>query len=193
MLPGMIGAVNYGSGRKAYRPEQTVAGKTGTCIGQGSWLGLFTSYAPVVNPRLAVVVITRGTDAHNHLPAAVAGKIYSALSPRFGTQINFQVAQTDDDEATPSRDKKAAALNEEAQETKAATEAEEKAAEATADTTSGTEAGTTSTTTGPVAPESKSKVKATVLPVDTRPKTTTKPTPAKPAGNQTGQPKQPDQ
>ena len=40
MLPGMIGAVNYGSGRKAYRPEQTVAGKTGTCIGQGSLVGL---------------------------------------------------------------------------------------------------------------------------------------------------------
>jgi hypothetical protein len=49
------------------------------------------------------------------LPAAVAGKIYSALSPRFGTQINFQVAQTDDDEATPSKDKKAAVLDEEAQ------------------------------------------------------------------------------
>jgi len=89
MLPGMVGAVNYGSGRKAYRPEQTVAGKTGTCIGQGSWLGLFTSYAPVANPKLAVVVITRGTDAHNHLPAAVAGNIYRALSPRFGTQIDF--------------------------------------------------------------------------------------------------------
>ena len=196
MLPGMIGAVNYGSGRKAYRPEQTVAGKTGTCIGQGSWLGLFTSYAPVVNPRLAVVVITRGTDAHNHLPAAVAGKIYSSLSPRFGTQINFQVAETDDD-ATPSRNKKAAALDEEAQETKAATEAEEKAAEekaaTTADTTSGTEAGTTSTTTSPVAPESKSKVKATVLPVEERPKTTAKPaaTPTKPAANE--QRKQPDQ
>ena len=196
MLPGMIGAVNYGSGRKAYRPEQTVAGKTGTCIGQGSWLGLFTSYAPVVNPRLAVVVITRGADARNHLPAAVAGKIYSALSPRFGTQINFQVAETNDDEATPSRDKKAAVLDEEAQETKAATEAEkaaeEKAAEAAADTTSGTEAGTTST--GPVAPESKSKVKATVLPVDNKPKTTAKPvvTPAKPAGTQPGQPKQPN-
>jgi len=194
MLPGMIGAVNYGSGRKAYRPEQTVAGKTGTCIGQGSWLGLFTSYAPVVNPRLAVVVITRGADARGHLPAAVAGKIYSALSPRFGTQINFQVAETDDDEATPSRDKKAAALNEEAQETKAATEAEEKAAETTADPTSGTEAGTTSTTTGPVAPESKSKVKATIMPVETRPKSAAKPvtTPAKPAGNQPGQPKQPN-
>ena len=197
MLPGMIGAVNYGSGRKAYRPEQTVAGKTGTCIGQGSWLGLFTSYAPVINPRLAVVVITRGADARNHLPAAVAGKIYSALSPRFGTQINFQVAQTDDDEATPSKDKKAAVLDEEAQETRAATEAEkaaeEKAAEekAAAETTSGTENGVT---TGPAVPESKSKVKTTVLPVESRPKTTAKPgtTPAKPAVNQPGQPKQPD-
>src|SRR5882724_3782904 len=122
MVPGMIGAVNYGSGKKAYRPEQTVAGKTGTCIGQGAWLGLFTSYAPVVNPRLAVVVITRGTDAHGHLPAAVAGNIYRALSPRFGTLINFQIAEGPDDEATPNgtKDKKAAALNEEAKETKAA-------------------------------------------------------------------------
>src|SRR5881227_393400 len=124
MLPGMVGAVNYGSGRKAYRPEQTVAGKTGTCIGQGSWLGLFTSYAPVANPKLAVVVITRGTDAHNHLPAAVAGDIYRALSPRFGTLINFQIAEGPDDE-TPNPNKKAAALNEEAAETKAATEAQE--------------------------------------------------------------------
>jgi penicillin-binding protein 2 len=148
MLPGMIGAVNYGSGRKAYRPEQTVAGKTGTCIGQGSWLGLFTSYAPVVNPRLAVVVITRGSDARNHLPAAVAGNIYRALSPRFGTLINFQVAENSDD-ATPASDKKAAALNEEAQETKAATEAEANAEEAAADATNTTNAGTT---TGSVAP-----------------------------------------
>src|SRR5438105_966971 len=132
MLPGMVGAVNYGSGRKAYRPEQTVAGKTGTCIGQGSWLGLFTSYAPVVNPKLAVVVITRGSDAHNHLPAAVAGDIYSALSPRYGTLINFQIAEGPDDETTPNgaRDKKAAALNEEAKETKAAAEAEEKSDDA---------------------------------------------------------------
>src|SRR6059036_592950 len=126
MVPGMIGAVNYGSGKKAYRPEQTVAGKTGTCIGHGAWLGLFTSYAPEVNPRLAVVVITRGTDAHGHLPAAVAGNIYRALSPRFGTQINFQVAEGPDDE-TPNPNKKAAALNEEAAETRAAAEAEENA------------------------------------------------------------------
>src|SRR6266576_2706391 len=146
MLPGMVGAVNYGSGRKAYRPEQTVAGKTGTCIGQGSWLGLFTSYAPVVNPKLAVVVITRGTDAHNHLPAAVAGDIYRALSPRFGTQIDFQVAQTADDEETPAKGKKAVVLDEEAQETKAATQAEQKAVEEKAEAAAA-EAGTTNANT----------------------------------------------
>src|SRR5262245_6406548 len=196
MLPGMIGAVNYGSGRKAYRPEQTVAGKTGTCIGQGSWLGLFTSYAPVVNPRLAVVVITRGADAHNHLPAAVAGKIYSALSPRFGTLINFQVAQTSDDEA-PKGDKKAAALDEEAQETKAATDAEKKAEEKAEDDAAAEATksmpnadGTSASPTQPATPDAKSKVKATVLPVDNKPKTVAKPantpatTPPKPAANE---------
>ncbi|MFN2516785.1 MAG: penicillin-binding transpeptidase domain-containing protein [Pyrinomonadaceae bacterium] len=99
MIPGMIGAVNYGSGRKAYDPTQTVAGKTGTCNGgEGSWVGLFTSYAPLANPRLAVVVITRGTDAHRHLPAAVAGRIYRDLSQRFGTPRNLQIASTPDDE-----------------------------------------------------------------------------------------------
>lgn len=99
MIPGMIGSVNYGSGRKAYDPSQTVAGKTGTCNGgNGSWVGLFTSYAPLANPRLAVVVITRGTDAHRHLPAAVAGQIYRDLHQRFGTPTNLQIASTPDDE-----------------------------------------------------------------------------------------------
>ena len=99
MIPGMIGSVNYGSGRRAYDPLQTVAGKTGTCNGGGgSWVGLFTSYAPLANPKLAVVVITRGTDAHHHLPAAVAGQIYRDLHDRFGTPKNFQIASTPDDE-----------------------------------------------------------------------------------------------
>jgi penicillin-binding protein 2 len=188
MVPGMIGAVNYGSGKKAYRPEQTVAGKTGTCIGQGSWLGLFTSYAPVVNPRLAVVVITRGSDAHGHLPAAIAGNIYHALSPRFGTNINFQVAEGPDDE-TPTRDKKAAALNEEAKETKAETEAQENAEEAAA------EASANANGTAPANPdantnantandnESKSKVKPTVLPLENKKPANKTTAPAKPAAS----------
>ena len=195
MLPGMIGAVNYGSGRKAYRPEQTVAGKTGTCIGQGAWLGLFTSYAPVVNPRLAVVVITRGSDARSHLPAAVAGSIYRSLSSRFGTQINFQVAQgADDEEQANPRDKKAAALNEEAAETKAATEAEENAEEAAQTNNSSSNP----TTENAVGPEIKSKVKTTSLPIENKAKSPAKTVaPAKPKANETndGRPRrsQPEQ
>jgi membrane peptidoglycan carboxypeptidase len=114
MVPGMVGAVNYGSGRKAYDPTQTVAGKTGTCIGQGGWVGLFTSYAPLANPRLAVVVITQGTDARRHFPAAVAGEIYRQLNHRFGTAINLQVASTLDDEEKEVADAEAAAENAEA-------------------------------------------------------------------------------
>jgi hypothetical protein len=182
MVPGMIGAVNYGSGKKAYRPEQTVAGKTGTCIGQGSWLGLFTSYAPVVNPRLAIVVITRGADAHGHLPAAVAGNIYRALSSRFGTQINFQIAEGSDDDATPNggRDKKANALNEEAKETKAATEAEENSDDAADKANTAT--ANPSVNNSPAT--EKSKVKTTAMPVDNKPKTPAK-APAKTGGNNT--------
>jgi penicillin-binding protein 2 len=182
MVPGMIGAVNYGSGKKAYRPEQTVAGKTGTCIGQGSWLGLFTSYAPVVNPRLAVVVITRGADAHGHLPAAIAGNIYRALSPRFGTQINFQIAEGPDDESTPkgARDKKAAALNEEAKETKAAAEAEENGDDA-ADTNTTNANQNANVTSGPAT--EKSKVKTTSMPLENKPKAPAK-APAKPGTNE---------
>jgi membrane peptidoglycan carboxypeptidase len=125
MVPGMVGAVNYGSGKKAYDPLQTVAGKTGTCIGQGAWVGLFTSYAPLANPRLAVVVITRGSDARSHFPAAVAGRIYRDLNRRFGTPIHLQVATSES-----ANDSKAADLNEEDKDA-AAEAAEIEAAEAT--------------------------------------------------------------
>ena len=62
MVPGMIGSVNYGSGRRAYNPLETIAGKTGTCIQEGTWVGLFASYAPLANPRLTVVVIGLGSN-----------------------------------------------------------------------------------------------------------------------------------
>jgi len=127
MVPGMVGAVNYGSGKKAYDPLQTVAGKTGTCIGQGGWLGLFTSYAPLANPRLAVVVISRGPDARKHFPAAVAGRIYRELNNRFGTPVNLQLAT-----APGAEDPRAAELNEEEKEA-AEADAAEAAAEVTAE------------------------------------------------------------
>jgi hypothetical protein len=142
------------------------------------------------------VVITRGTDAHGHLPAAIAGNIYRALSPRFGTQINFQVAQgADDGEEVNPRDKKAAALNEEAAETKAATEAEENGDQAVEPANS---AGNNPNTNNTAGAEPKSKVKTTVMPIDSKPKTPAKTAaPSKPKANDTndGRPRrsQPDQ
>jgi hypothetical protein len=88
MIPGMIGAVNYGTGKGAYDSMLPAAGKTGTCIGQGSWLGLFGSFAPVGNPRLAVVVVTRGSGERGRVAAAIAGKIYKGLEGRFGVLGN---------------------------------------------------------------------------------------------------------
>lgn len=94
MIPGMIGSASYGTGKLAYDPVMQVAGKTGTCIGQGSWLGLFTSYAPVADPRLAVVVVTRGSGERGRVAAAIAGKVYRSLDYRFGRNINGQLATT---------------------------------------------------------------------------------------------------
>jgi beta-lactamase class D len=96
MVPGMIGSVSYGSGHRAYNPQEVIAGKTGTCIEHGVWVGLFTSYAPLDNPRLAVVVIARGADGRNHFPATVAGRIYRDLNVRFGTPTTALIANTSD-------------------------------------------------------------------------------------------------
>jgi hypothetical protein len=61
----------------------------------------------VLNPRLAVVVITRGADARGHFPAAVAGRIYRELGNPHGAPAGVNVAsrtvntfETDDEEET---------------------------------------------------------------------------------------------
>jgi penicillin-binding protein 2 len=113
IVPGMIGSVNYGSGKKAYDPYQTVAGKTGTCIGQGGWLGLFTSYAPVYDPQMAIAVVMRGPDARGHIAAAVAGNIYKALNHRFTNAPPGQIANTPLIPRPKIDPKAAAALNDE--------------------------------------------------------------------------------
>ncbi len=88
---------------------------------------MFTSYAPLANPRLAVVVISRGPDARKHFPAAVAGRIYRELNNRFGTPVNLQLAT-----APGAEDPRAAELNEEEKEA-AEADAAEAAAEVTAE------------------------------------------------------------
>jgi hypothetical protein len=82
VIPGMLGAVNFGTARRAYDPNINIAGKTGSCIGQGSWLGLFASVSPVVNPKYAVVVITQGESERGKFASEVAGKVYRTLNSR---------------------------------------------------------------------------------------------------------------
>lgn len=82
VLPGMMGAVDYGTARRAKDDSLNIAGKTGSCIGQGSWLGLFASVAPVQNPKYAVVVVTRGQAERGKWASQVAGKVYQALASR---------------------------------------------------------------------------------------------------------------
>ena len=79
VLPGMIGAAEYGTARRGVDASMGVAGKTGSCIARGSWVGLFASVAPVEDPKYSVVVITRGQSERGRYAAAIAGKIYQAL------------------------------------------------------------------------------------------------------------------
>jgi membrane peptidoglycan carboxypeptidase len=166
MVPGMVGAVNYGSGRAAYDPTQTVAGKTGTCIGDGGWVGLFTSYAPLANPRLAVVVIAQGTDARRHFPAAVAGEIYRGLNHRFGTAINLQVASTLDDEEKEVADAEEAA--EQTADSMAAETPETSAAKPNM-TTAPASAPANTQQAKPATQELRNPVKRVLMPLDKKP------------------------
>ena len=172
MVPGMVGAVNYGTARKSYDPTQTVAGKTGTCIGQGGWVGLFTSYAPLANPRLAVVVIAQGTDARRHFPAAVAGEIYRQLNHRFGTAINLQIATTLDDEEKEVADAEAEAANAEAANADATTTEANNGETTTAATATATPAPKTTVAPAaakPATSEPKNTVKRVLMPLEKKP------------------------
>ena len=82
VIPGMIGATQYGTARRGVDSTFDVAGKTGSCIAHGSWVGLFASVAPIENPKYAIVVITRGQSERGKYAAAIAGNIYKSLRNR---------------------------------------------------------------------------------------------------------------
>lgn len=95
IIPGMIGAATYGTARRGVDQSLDIAGKTGSCIGNGSWVGLFASVAPIENPQYAVVVILRGQGERGKYAAAVAGQIYNALRNRIrlDSKTNFAKLQ----------------------------------------------------------------------------------------------------
>jgi beta-lactamase regulating signal transducer with metallopeptidase domain/beta-lactamase class D len=76
---GLREVVKNGTGKAADISGSNVAGKTGTMINEGSGTGIFTSYSPVDNPSIVVVVALDGEHENGPLAAGVAGKIYEAL------------------------------------------------------------------------------------------------------------------
>jgi hypothetical protein len=94
VIPGMMGAAEYGTARRGVDASLGIAGKTGSCISKGSWVGLFASVAPIENPKYSVAVITRGERERGKYAAAVAGQVYRALSSRI-VRTDRNLAQTE--------------------------------------------------------------------------------------------------
>jgi membrane peptidoglycan carboxypeptidase len=94
VIPGMIGAAEYGTAHRGVDASQGIAGKTGSCISKGSWVGLFASVAPIEQPKYAVVVITRGEHERGKYAAAVAGNIYRSLGSSL-VRTDRNLAQTE--------------------------------------------------------------------------------------------------
>ncbi|MBI2690270.1 MAG: penicillin-binding protein [Acidobacteria bacterium] len=82
--PGMAGAVEFGTARRAYYdPNEPILGKTGTCTDRATptHLGWFGSFNEVGNNKLVVVVLLTGGKAVNGPVAAqIAGGVYKNLS-----------------------------------------------------------------------------------------------------------------
>jgi hypothetical protein len=93
MLPGMIGTAEYGTARRGVDATLGIAGKTGSCIYKGTWIGLFTSVAPVENPKYSVVVITRGSSERGKYAAAIAGRVYQSLATKIRPSRNLALAE----------------------------------------------------------------------------------------------------
>ena len=82
--PGMMGAVEYGTARRAgYVATDPIFGKTGTCTDGRSptHLGWFGSFSEVGDNKLVVVVLLTGGHAVNGpIASGVAGAVYKNLS-----------------------------------------------------------------------------------------------------------------
>ncbi|HLG98861.1 MAG TPA: penicillin-binding transpeptidase domain-containing protein [Bryobacteraceae bacterium] len=82
--PGMMGAVEYGTARRAgFNPSEPIFGKTGTCTDARSptHLGWFGSYNETGENKLVVVVLlTGGRPVSGPVASGVAGAVYKNLA-----------------------------------------------------------------------------------------------------------------
>jgi penicillin-binding protein 2 len=78
--PGMKGAVEYGTAKRA-KQDDTILGKTGTCSQGKTHLGWFGSFNDSGPRKLVVVVLlTGGRPSIGPLAAGVAGDVYRRLA-----------------------------------------------------------------------------------------------------------------
>ncbi|MBI5281740.1 MAG: penicillin-binding protein [Candidatus Solibacter usitatus] len=82
MKPGMMGAVDFGTARRAlYDANEPIYGKTGTCTDSRTHLGWFGSYNEAGRNKLVVVVLlTGGRRVNGPVAAGIAGQVYKNLS-----------------------------------------------------------------------------------------------------------------
>ena len=83
ILPGMGGAVNFGTARslKASFVQFPVFGKTGTCSNHGEHFGWFVSYGDSPTGRIVTVIFLDGSRGFSGPRAAeVTGQFYRAMS-----------------------------------------------------------------------------------------------------------------
>lgn len=80
---GMEAAVENGTARLAYDPDEQIYGKTGTCSQDGARLGWFVSYSSEEHPKYVVAVLLRGgRPMYGPHAAEIAGQIYRDLRER---------------------------------------------------------------------------------------------------------------
>jgi penicillin-binding protein 2 len=96
--PGMMGAVEYGTARRAnFDPNEPIYGKTGTCTDTtqpGVHLGWFGSFKELGRNKLVVVVLlTGGRGVSGPIASSVAGNVYHNLSAAnyFGPELPLPV------------------------------------------------------------------------------------------------------
>jgi membrane carboxypeptidase/penicillin-binding protein len=93
--PGMMGAVEYGTARRAnFNPDEPIFGKTGTCtdtVNPGVHLGWFGSFSQVGKSKVVVVVLlTGGRGVSGPVASGIAGQVYRNLATQ-----NFVVQETE--------------------------------------------------------------------------------------------------
>jgi len=95
--PGMEGAVDFGTARRAHQDE-VIMGKTGTCS-EGrthlGWFGSFNDSGP--NQLVVVVLLTGGRPSIGPMAAGVAGEVYRHLA-----QQNYFAANHNQPAITPA-------------------------------------------------------------------------------------------